>query len=391
MPEKRKICVITGSRADYGLLSGVLTELSQADDVQLQLIACGMHLSELHGYTYKDIEKDGFRIDVKIDMLLGNDTQLDTAKSVGIGIAGFAQAYTTLEPDIVVVLGDRFEIWSAAAAALIMCIPLSHIHGGESTEAVIDEAIRHSITKMSQLHFTSTEIYRDRVIQLGEQPDSVFNVGAVGIDAIKTLTLLDRQELEESLDFKLGKSNLLVTYHPTTLDGEMSLRHLSALLDVLDRLNDTHVIFTAANADPRGSLLNDRINTYVEQHSESCVSFVNLGRFRYLSTLRHVDAVVGNSSSGILEAPSLGVATVNIGDRQKGRIKAKSVIDCEPECAAISCAIDNALSKKFQSSLCSVKNPHGEGGASMKIASIVRQHSLTDLLKKEFYDIRCSL
>ena len=323
----RKICIITGTRAEYGLLYWLMQAVDVNKFLELQIIATGMHLSAEFGSTYQQIEQDGFIIDRKVEMLLSSDSEIGITKSIGLGVTGFADTLNDLKPDLIVVLGDRFEIFSAVIAAMIAKIPVAHIHGGEITEGLIDEPIRHSITKMSHLHFTATEEYRNRVIQLGEQPDRVFNVGAVGVDNIKRLHLFSREKFEQSINFKLGKRNLLITFHPVTLEHNTSKEQFENLLRVLDEQVDTHLIFTKANADTNGRIINQMIDDYVATHTDKAVSFTSLGQLRYLSAMQYIDAVVGNSSSGLLEAPSFKIGTINIGDRQAGRIKAESVIE----------------------------------------------------------------
>lgn len=386
----RKICVVTGTRAEYGLLYWLMKEIQADASLELQVIVTGMHLSPEFGLTYKEIEKD-FAINKKIEMLLSSDTSIGISKSMGLAQIAFAEAYDELIPDIVVVLGDRFEIFSAATAAMIARIPIAHIHGGETTEGVFDEAIRHSITKMSHLHFVATEAYRKRVIQLGEAPDKVFNFGAPGLDNILNLHLLAKEEFGNEIGFKLGKKNLLVTFHPVTLEQSTAEEQFQQLLAALDELSETRIIFTKANADTDGRVINTMIDSYVAANKDKAIAFASLGQLRYLSALRYVDAVVGNSSSGLTEAPSFKIGTINIGDRQRGRIKAASVIDCAPDKSAIIDAIQQLYSPGFRKSLSEVRNPYGEGGSSKKIASVLRTHPLTQLLKKKFNDLPGSL
>jgi len=383
----RKICVVTGSRAEYGLLYWLLKEIQADDDLELQLIATGMHLSPEFGLTYKLIEQDGFRITAKIEMLLSSDTPVGISKSIGLGIMSFAETFARLKPDILVGLGDRFELFAAVVAAMVSRVPVAHIHGGEATEGVIDEPIRHSITKMSHLHFTSTEAYRKRVIQLGEQPKRVFNVGALGLDNIRNLRLLGRAELEKRLNFTLGEKNLLVTFHPVTLETSTSESQFKALLAALDELKKTKVIFTKPNADTDGRILIKLIDDYVARRKGTAVAFTTMGQLLYLSTLQYVDAVVGNSSSGIIEMPSFKKGTINIGDRQKGRIKAASVIDCAPDKASLANAFSKLFSPAFQNKMKTVSNPYGRSGASLKIFRALKTSPLDGLLKKTFYDI----
>jgi len=381
----RKICVVTGTRAEYGLLYWLMKEIDQDDELQLQVIVTGMHLSPEFGLTYRDVEKD-FKIDKKIEMLLSSDTPIGISKSMGLGQISFAEAYSELQPDIVLLLGDRYEIFSATASAMIARIPIAHLHGGETTVGAFDEAIRHSITKMSHLHFTATDGYSKRVIQLGESPSRVFNVGGLGIENIKRLVLLLRAEFEKSIKFKLAKNNLLVTFHPTTLEESTASVQFQNLLDAISCLKDTNIIFTKANSDTDGRIINKMINDYVLEHKNS-IAFTSLGQLRYLSSLQFVDAIVGNSSSGLLEAPSFKIATINIGDRQKGRLKADSVIDCPAEKSSILNALEKIYSLEFNETLPTVKNPYGDHCASKAIVKILKKHDLKDVLKKTFYDL----
>ncbi len=384
---RRKVCIITGTRSEYGLLYWLIKEIQEDPDLELQLIVTGMHLSPEFGLTYRQIEEDGFKIDKKIEMLLSSDTPVGISKSMGLGMIGFAEAYADLKPDIVVLLGDRFEVFSAAAAATIARIPIAHLHGGENTEGAFDEAIRHSVTKMSHLHFTATEEYKKRVIQLGEDPARVFNVGGLGIDNIKKLKLLNREEFENSINFKLGPKNLLVTFHPVTLEHATSEKQFQNLLDVLDEVEDTKFIFTKPNADTEGRIIIKMIDDYVSLNNYKSVAVTSLGQLRYLSAIQFMDGVVGNSSSGLTEAPTFKIGTINIGERQRGRIKADSVIDCEPSKESILIAIRKLYSKEFQDKLKNVKSPYGEGGATEKIKKVLKENNIADILKKEFYDI----
>ena len=383
---KRKICVVTGTRAEYGLLRWLLQELKDSPLIDLQLLVTGTHLSPEFGLTYLDIERDGFPIDARVEMLVSSDTHTGTTKSMGLGLIGISEALTRLAPDVIVLLGDRFEVLVAAIAALVAGIPVAHLHGGETTEGAFDEAIRHSVTKMSHLHFVAAEDYRRRVIQLGEAPERVFLVGGLGVDALKHIKLLDREALETSLGFRLGAKNLLVTFHPVTLEGEASPLQLAELLDALHELTDTHLIITMPNADAGGRALARMVDEFVAAHSHAR-AYTSLGQLRYLSCMNLVDAVVGNSSSGLAEAPSLGIGTINIGDRQRGRLKASSVIDCPPNRAAIFAAIGRLYMPEFRASLQEVRNPYGNGGASQKIARILESHPLYDLVKKHFHDL----
>ena len=387
MTVKRKICVVTGSRAEYGLLYWIIRDIQDANSLELQLVVTGMHLSPEFGSTYRQIENDGFRITRKVEMLLSSDTPSGIAKSMGLGISGFGEIYEALQPDIVLMLGDRFELLAAASAALVAALPIAHIHGGEVTQGAFDEAIRHSISKMSHLHFTSTETYRRRVIQLGEHPDRVFNVGAPGLDNIERLKLLSRSELEGAIGMELGSRSLLVTWHPVTLEPGRTRTDCQVLLNVLDQVDGLKVIFTKANADTEGSIINQLIDEYVSDHSNQAVVYTSLGQVRYLSALKHVDGVVGNSSSGIIEAPSFQTGTVNIGDRQYGRIRADSVIDCETTEENIRSALKLLFSREFIEKLRTVKNPHGSGDVAGKIVRVLQAHPIDNIVKKLFFDL----
>ena len=387
----RKVCVITGTRAEYGLMRWLMQGIEDDSELTLQVIATGMHLSPEFGLTYREIEQDGFQIDRKVEMLTSSDTPVGIAKSMGLGLIGFADALNELRPDLIVVLGDRFEIFAAVAAALVARIPVAHLHGGETTEGAFDEALRHSITKMSHLHFVAAEHYRRRVIQLGEHRERVFLVGGLGIDAIKRTVLLERGALEASLDFQLGPRNLLVTFHPVTLESQSSEQQMAELLAALGQLGgDTHMIFTMPNADTGSRELARMVDNFVANH-QNARAYASLGQLRYFSCMKHVDGVVGNSSSGLTEAPSLATGTVNIGDRQLGRLKAQSVIDCLPQRQAILDAINKLYTADFRHSLQTMVNPYGDGGASQKIVQVLRDENLDDILKKSFYDLNASV
>ena len=382
----RKICIITGSRAEYGLLRWVMQGIKDDSELTLQVIATGMHLSPEFGLTYRDIEQDGFQIDRKVEMLTSSDTPVGIAKSMGLGMICFADVLNELRPDLIVVLGDRFEIFTAVSAALVARIPVAHIHGGETTEGAFDEALRHSITKMSHLHFVAAEEYRQRVIQLGEQPERVFLVGGLGIDNIKRLEILNRAELEAALDFKLGQKNLLITFHPVTLETTTNADQMAELLTVLAELKDTQLIFTMPNADTGGRTLTGMVEQFVAQHANAR-AYTSLGQLLYLSCIAHVDGVVGNSSSGLAEAPSFRKGTINIGDRQRGRLQAASVINCEPTQRNIAATLKKLYSSNFQASLRKVRNPYGEGGASEKVVKTIKYYAIDGIAKKVFYDL----
>lgn len=381
----KKICVVTGSRAEYGLLRWVIEGISQSSKLKLQLVVTGMHLSPEFGMTAVAIEGDGIKIDRKVEMLLSSDTAVGITKSMGLGMISFADTLMELDPDLMLVLGDRFEIFAAAASAMIARIPVAHLHGGETTEGAFDEAIRHSITKMSHLHFVAAEEYRRRVIQLGEQPDNVFNVGGLGIDNINRLTLLSRKEVEASLNFQFAKRNLLITFHPVTLEQNTSAQHMDELLAALTELKETGLIFTMPNADTEGRTLSRQIEAFCAQHSQA-FAYTSLGQLQYLSCMQHVDGVVGNSSSGLAEAPSFKKGVINVGDRQRGRLKAACVIDCKPDRKSIGTALKQLFSTEFQVTLSAIESPYGNGGASDMIVKLLEQKLLDNLQKKHFYD-----
>jgi GDP/UDP-N,N'-diacetylbacillosamine 2-epimerase (hydrolysing) len=380
-----RICVITGSRSDYGLLHWVMQDIQKDAQLTLQVIVTGMHLSPEFGLTYRAIEKDGFKIDRKVEMLTSSDTSVGIAKSIGLGMIGFADALQELQPDLILVLGDRFEIFSAVSAALVARIPVAHLHGGETTEGAFDEALRHSITKMSHLHFVAAESYRERVIQLGEHPHRVFLVGGLGVDNIKRMQLLDRTALETALNYKLGSKNLLITFHPVTLEIATASHQMVELLAALADLKDTELIFTLPNADTDGRILIKMVDQFVAQHPNAH-AYSSLGQLLYLSCIAHFDGVVGNSSSGLMEVPSFKKGTINIGDRQHGRLQAQSIINCKPDRESIAEALKQLYSKEFQASLDQVVNPYGEGGASEKVVSILKHHVDSSIIKKVFYD-----
>ncbi|ALV21570.1 UDP-N-acetylglucosamine 2-epimerase [Carnobacterium antarcticum] len=384
----KKLCVVTGTRAEYGLLMPLLEQIKQAEDLELQLLVTGMHLSPEFGLTYKLIEADGYVINEKVDILLSSDTPVGISKSMGLGMIGFSESFERLQPDMVILLGDRYETFAAAAAASAARIPISHLHGGETTEGAFDEAFRHAITKMSWLHFTSAEEYRKRVIQLGEQPERVFNVGAIGIENIVKMPLMTKAELEASLGITFNKRLLLVTFHPVTLENKTSAAQFKELLEALDIVEDATIIFTKANSDTDGRIINQLIDDYTKLHSAKSLAFTSMGQLRYLSAMKLASAVIGNSSSGIIEAPSFKIPTVNIGDRQKGRMQAESVIDCEPKKEAIDKAIHLALSVGFHAQLKKMENPYGDGKVSEKIIKSIRDSLSKDIsLKKSFHTI----
>jgi GDP/UDP-N,N'-diacetylbacillosamine 2-epimerase (hydrolysing) len=384
---KRKICVITGSRAEYGLLHWVMRYIKDDPDLTLQLVVTGTHLSPEFGMTYQEIEIDGFQIDRKLEILLSSDTSVGISKSMGLGMMAFADAFSELNPDVVLVLGDRFEIFAAATAALVARIPIAHLHGGEVTEGAIDEAFRHSITKMSQIHFVAADVYRNRVIQLGENPSNVFLVGGLGIDNVKKLKLLDRDELEASLGFAFDKKNLLITFHPATLDHVKAESQMRELLSALVELKNTRLIFTLPNSDSEGRSIIKLLEDFNAKHPKNTSIHSSLGYLRYLSCVAQVDGVVGNSSSGLIEVPSFNKGTINIGDRQKGRLVSASVINCEPEKRSICQALSRLYSAEFQNELSCAVNLYGSGGASQKVVDILKSLPLKNIVKKKFHDL----
>lgn len=383
----RRVCVVTGARSEYGLLRHVMRGIYESKFLDLRVLVTGTHLSAEFGNTYREIEDDGFHISKKLEILLSSDSPAAVTKSMGLGLVGAADALSEIQPDLMLVLGDRYEIFPIVAAAMVHRVPVAHIHGGESTEGLIDESIRHSITKMSHLHFVATEAYRRRVIQLGEQPSRVFCVGGMGVDCISKTSLLSRMQLESTLDLKFGKPCLMITFHPVTLENASAEEQMTELLQALEDIPDANFIFTMPNGDTEGRVLFQLIDNFVKKHSERSKAFTSLGQLRYLSCLQFVDVVVGNSSSGLLEVPSFCKPTVNIGDRQRGRAKAASVIDCEPNKVAIKASIYKALSESFRANAATVENPYGNGGASEKIIRILETTQFDALLKKSFYDL----
>lgn len=379
----KKICIVSGSRAEWGLLSRFAGFIKSDSELQLQIIVTNMHLIERYGYTYKEIEQDGFEISFKVPMDVDGDNANAIVKSIGKGIDGFANAYEKLQPDMLVVLGDRYEILAAVTAALIYKIPVAHLHGGEITEGAYDDAIRHAITKMSHLHFTSTEEYRHRVIQMGEQPDTVFNVGAIGVDNIKHLTLWNRTETEKSLGgFSVNKQTILVTYHPVTLEDNTAEKQIDELLSALDAVKELRIIFTMPNSDTDNRIIAEKIQNWCNKNSDRAIWFTSLGQKRYFSVLQYIGGVVGNSSSGIIEVPSFGIPTINIGDRQKGRVAAKSVINCLPRKNEL---IEKLLLLLHYRQVKRNENPYYQSDTARKVYLIVKNHAVS--LQKRFYNL----
>lgn len=384
----KKVCVVTGTRAEYGLLKPIIGLIEKDDNLKLQLIATGAHLSPEFGLTYRQIEEDGFSIDEKVEMLLSSDTSSAVTKSCGIEMIGMADALSRLQPDMMVLLGDRYEAFMATIVARIARIPIAHLHGGELTRGAIDDAMRHSITKFSHLHFTSTEKYRKRVIQLGENPEDVYNVGAIGVENLKKLKLLSKEELENDIGFKFGGKAVIVTFHPVTLEKETAREQFDNLLKAIDKVPDMKIIFTKANADTDGRIINQMIDAYVRENGHKCIAFTSMGQLRYFSAVKYCDAVIGNSSSGIIEVPSFFKPTVNIGSRQDGREKSDSVIDCDNSILGISSAIDKAFSKEFLSIISASKNPYEGKDTSERIVKIIRDTLEKGIsVVKDFYDL----
>ena len=386
----KRIGIMTGTRAEYGLLKPLMQEINKDNDLELYLIVSGMHLSPEFGMTYKEIEEDGFEINAKVEMLLSSDSPAGISKSIGLGVIGFADEFQRADLDMLILLGDRYEALSAAICAMVMRIPIAHLHGGELTEGAIDEGIRHSITKMSYLHFTSTEQYRNRVIQLGENPERVFYVGALGVENIKKINLMTKEELERSIHFEIDENTVIVTYHPVTLENNTVEEQFLNLLEVLDRNPKIRMIFTKANADTNGRIVNELIDKYAAQNSERACAFMSLGQKRYLSALKYCRIVIGNSSSGIIEAPSFGKPIINIGDRQKGRICADSVINCGYTQQEIQQAMETALTEEFENKARNCRNPYEKENTAANIISVIKDYLLNDKikLKKGFYDIK---
>tara|TARA_B100000900_G_scaffold365186_1_gene340282 strand:+ start:2158 stop:3318 length:1161 start_codon:yes stop_codon:yes gene_type:complete len=384
---RKKICIVTGTRAEYGLLKWLIDAIKNSKDLKLQIIVTGMHLSSEFGFTLKEIENDGYKIDKNVEMLLSSDTKSSISKSTGLGIIGFSDAYNDLNPDMVIVLGDRFEILAASIAAYFSGIPIGHIHGGETTEGAFDEAIRHSITKMSWWHFVASKEYKKRVIQLGEHPRRVFDVGGLGVDSIRNLKLLSKKDLIKNKGIKFKKKNLLITFHPETLDEVSSNEGIKILLKVLEELKDVYLIFTMPNADSSGKHIKSMIDKFVRTYPDKSIAFTSLGSLHYLSLLQFIDGVVGNSSSGLLEAPTFMIGTVNLGDRQKGRLKASSVIDAKLSESSIRIALTKLFNKRFKNNLSKTVNPYGGGYAVDKILNVLESQSLPKNIKKKFYDL----
>lgn len=384
----RKVCFITSTRADYGIMSRLMRKVADASECELQIIATNMHLSPEYGMTYREIEADGFKIDKKVEMMLSSDTRNGNVKSMGVALLGFADAIEDLKPDIAVILGDRYEMLAAAEACLIYKLPIAHIGGGDVTEGAFDDSIRHCITKLSHIHFANTEEGRKRIIQMGEQPDRVFDYGGLANDNILNEPIISKEELEESLQFDLGKDFLLVTFHPVTLEDNTAELQSRNLLSALEgKLNDYKIIFTMPNSDADSRVIADQINAFVEKHPEDCLAKVSLGKKRYYSALKYCAAVIGNSSSGIYEAPSFHVPTLNIGDRQKGRLRGESVVDVEATIDGINNGLNKVLSNEFRQFVKTVQSPFDKPGTLENIYDVIAHYPLDGIIEKKFYNI----
>jgi GDP/UDP-N,N'-diacetylbacillosamine 2-epimerase (hydrolysing) len=385
---KKNICIVTGSRAEYSSYYPLLEAINKDGTLSVQIVVTGMHLSPKFGLTYKEIEKDGYNICEKVPILSFGDSGRGITKSIGLGVMRFADTFARLKPHMVVLIGDRFETFAAAVSAFTANIPIVHIGGGDLTLGAMDDAFRHSITKMSCLHLVSAKEHRARVIQLGEDPKAVFVTGAPCIDNIRKIKLLSKKDLERALSIRLGARNVVVTFHPVTLERNTSGRQFKEILKALDSFDDLFIIFTKSNADTNSGIIIKLMDEYVRRNRRRAVAFNSLGQLRYLSLLKYVDALVGNSSSGIAEAPSFKIGTINIGDRQKGRIKPESVISCQPARESIVKAFKKLYSKSFQKRLKNVINPYGDGCAAERIKDILKTYNVDKSLKKQFYDIK---
>ena len=384
----KKISVVTATRAEYGLLKNFIVTLKKEENLEVEVVVTGAHLSEAYGSTYHELEKDGITIDKKIDILVDGTSAVAVSKSMGLAVIGFAEYFDESKPDAVLLLGDRYEILAVSCAAMNCRVPIFHLHGGETTEGAIDEAIRHAITKMSYLHFTSTEAYRKRVIQLGESPDRVFNVGAVGVENVLKEPKLTKEEIENSIGMKLDAPYAVVTFHPVTLEGNVELQ-CNELIKAVTAFPQYKFIITGANADDGGSLINKIFEAFASKH-DNVYFTLSLGLQRYLSALQYASFILGNSSSGIIEGPSFGIPTINIGNRQKGRIQADSVINVGTEANAIIDAINLAMSDDFRNIAKKTVNPYGDGNTVSKTVSIIKEQLLNHNINlvKKFHDIK---
>lgn len=379
-----KICVATGTRAEYGLLKPLIDKIKENSSYTLQILITGAHLSPEFGLTVTQVLADGYDTVEKVEMLLSSDTATGIVKSMGLGMIGYADALQRLKPDLLVILGDRYEMLAVASSALIFKIPIAHLHGGEITEGAYDDSIRHAITKMSSIHFASTEEHKNRIIQLGENPNVVYNVGAIGLDNIHSLNLLTKQEIETAFDFKFQRYNFLITFHPETLSNHSASDQFRELLTALDQQKESLLIFTKANADTDGRVINTMIGQYVQENPDKAVAFSSMGIINYLSTMNHCTAVVGNSSSGIIEAPSFSKPTINIGNRQKGRMQATSVLNVNVNEPAILAALEKVKQRKNED----ITNPYGTGNTAIKILAALAKINVNSLLPKPFFNLK---
>lgn len=377
---------MTGSRADYGLLKNLMYLIQSDSELNLQIIVTGSHLSPKHGETYREIEDDGFQIDFKVEIVEEKIDFLSAARSMGKAQIEISKILFENKPDLMIVLGDRYEILSAATSALLLNIPVAHLHGGEESQGAFDNSIRHAITKMSHLHFVATKKSRKRVIQMGELPEKVFNVGGLGVDAISRMEFSSQEEIEKLIGQKFGIRNLLVTFHPETISNKLPLEQIQILLEALEQNKDINLIFTGVNADPGSDEIENEIQRFIKSR-DNAIYINSLGQKNYFSAVQYCDGVIGNSSSGVLEIPTFKKATINIGDRQLGREFARSVVNCEMEIDSIANSIEKIYGKKFNKVLQKTINPYGDGGASKKIYTIIKNYNTSNLVKKSFYDL----
>lgn len=385
----KKVCVFTATRAEYGILTPLLYRIQECEKIELIIIALGAHLSPEYGYTYKEIIADGFTINERIETLMSSDSSIGVCKTMGLIQISSSEIIERVKPDLAIILGDRYEMLSIASTAAIMNIPIAHIHGGEITEGAIDDSIRHAITKLSTLHFTSTEIYKQRVLQLGENPLAVFNVGALGIENIKNVKYLTKKEMEKSLNVSLEENIAVVTFHPVTTELSETIKQIDDLFNVLIQKTDFRIIVTKSNADEMGRAINNRIDEFADLYPSRISTFTSLGRIRYLSLLRLADLVIGNSSSGIIEAPEYNIPIINVGNRQKGRASSPAVIHCDANYNSIAFAVEIALAKKHNIFQEKVDNIYGDGNTSNLIMEVLIDYLYLnqDSYKKKFCDL----
>lgn len=381
----KKICIVTGTRAEYGILKPLIEKISGDEELELQLLVTGMHLSPEFGTTYKQIEADGYKIDEKVEMLVSSDEDTGIVKSMGLGMILYSESLKRLNPDCIIILGDRYEIFSLVSAAGVLKIPVFHLHGGETTEGAYDEFFRHCITKMSYLHFTSTEEYRKRVIQLGEDPNRVFNVGALSVENIKNLNLIPREVLEEKFNIKFTEKTFVVIFHPVTLEKNTAENQIKELLNAILE-SDIDTIFIRGNSDSSGRILNQKLEEFCQRNKEKYKIFTSFTTEEYFNILKYSKGLIGNSSSGIVELPILKIGNLNIGDRQKGRIKCKSTLNCEPIKEEIKDKIYYMQTKEYEEIVKHIVSIYGDGNTSEKIVNIIKTIKKIDL-KKKFYDI----